>query len=307
MGRLAGVLLALAVASPASAQEPEPKKKDALAFNWPLPARLRVTETRTKDGETVATRMVISVAAEGEGLRLKHEQLELIDTHETVPATPEEKEEEAKLLAAMGPLPDFKMNRDGTGGEVVGLEEAIERWTAALSALDTDGLITEEARKRVRSPEVQSILKNKLVERWHIWVGAWMNIRLGPGQRIEHMREIPLGKTLVDAPSVLEHLGVVGPRTVRLRLTTRLEGDAARDAFQKMMRSVLGEGASVPQVIEFRRTTAVEVEINVDTGLPRAASTETLSLLHLAGEERRERVETVRYALELIGDEAAPR
>jgi hypothetical protein len=277
-------------AAPAAAPE--------LRFAWPVPSRVTVTERILKKGRRSVVRYDAALSKREDGgyeLKLdKFQFLEMDGNDMTKGPMPPELQ---AATAVAGAIPTLVLSAEGHVVDVVGMEEAVER---ALALVSAEKGMRDQLRTALSQPAMAQAMKQKAGDFWGVWVGAWVGTDLTAGEKRSATVPMQLPAGPVDSKVTLHHRGPDASQkgAVRLELESVLEGEPFRKGMVGML-SQLTRG-TVPQdkapdfetlLKSARRVSNVEVVTDPATLRPYSARSAQVTHLVVEDQERQEREE----------------
>lgn len=190
--------------APASAARPAPA---SFRFGWGLPSAVAVDMIGEGDGHSIHMRQVVTldIDADGEHLVVRFRDVDLIavDGHDA--RDPALRRALAPVIALLAMPFEIVLTPDGevADARLPNLATLVELFTGTRSEAP-DPQIEAKLKAMFERPEMQSLIKEKAVEIWGLWVGAWIGLDLAPGQE----------RVVEDT---VESFGAVAPRQVRVR------------------------------------------------------------------------------------------
>lgn len=263
---IGAALLAFAVTAFA-ARSAEAQKTAALKFAWPVPGSVWVTEASTKGGQTAQVRYEVTLTRDpkSKNLHLRLQNFSIVRIEGVDLKDPKMKKDldQANKLAAA--IPTLVISPEGRFVDVVEYEAMVDKVIASLPGLDPS------VARMLKAPTTIAMMKQKSIDFWLIWVGAWVDARVNTaGATRTETQPFPMPDgTKVDGKVTYKNAGAAkgDPKLVQLELESRIEGAEATAAMRRFFEKFAdaapgGHGghaaeaiASVSKVSTFRAIT----------------------------------------------------
>jgi hypothetical protein len=279
---------------------------EALSFAWPAPVTAEITLETEKNGRAVRTLLLLDVTRERtSGLyRMDYRDVKILAIDGRDLSSPGMQAKlPARIKTVARAMPSFLVSPDGTISEFIALEALLET-IIEHTADDSAGVMEEQLRKVLFSPQMQQVIRAKAADDWNAWVGIWAGKDLAPGRRLEFRTGSKSTAQQFAGSGYFENLGPVGGRSgaVKLRMELTMEGPEFRRALYQML-AAMAEGSgqdmgdfSADRIKQARRVQRVEAVTDPKTLRPYSinASVEMTFGVEGKGETQR-RVETKRF------------
>lgn len=245
----------------------EAQKSASPKFAWPVPGSVWVTEASTKGGQTAQVRYQVTLArdAKSKNLLLRLQNFSIVRIEGVDLKDPKMKKDldQANKLAAA--IPTLVISPEGRFVDVVEYEAMVDKVIASLPGLDPS------VARMLKAPATITMMKQKSIDFWLIWVGAWLDARVttaGATRNETQMFPMPDGSK-VEGKVTYKHAGAAkgDPKLVQLEFESRIEGAEATAAMRRFFEKFAdaapgGHGghdadaiASVSKVSTFRTIT----------------------------------------------------
>jgi len=269
--------LALMAAVPGAALAQDAPNRLSLRFGWQPGLELRVTATRTRTRATTESvtrrstaRYTLTVASEGENLRIRFTDPEFeteADADSEIPA------EQAKMMDELaGLMPDFIVGRDGAFVGLYDLPGYQKRFGDFLSEIvppDVDDALLAKMKAMLTS---EAFLNARAAEEWNAIVGAWTGADFAIGVPSEYSQNEPLAlipgaevkmNYAFTAESVsLCRRGGVDRACAELSMRSVADAEDTKRVVEAFLEKLAAGKAPVPMVF---RTLEIENQLNVTT------------------------------------------
>ncbi len=230
-------------------------------FGWPREGRVPVFEETTKNGATMKAsyELVLSPDAGGAATRVEYDAFKIrslpgVDLTDPGPAVTKSI---VQLEAVTGAIPGFRIDAQGS---LVDQDDFGPMLASVADVMRTtvEPEVIEQVLGLLRQPQFQEMMQAKAADRWHNWVGHWVDIEFEPGS--EEVWEIDTEISGGVIPELELRYGErVDYRGVEC-IEISMSGRADEDLLMRTLLSVMGEfsaglGADLPKDIPFERAT----------------------------------------------------
>lgn len=311
-------LLLLALLAPAHvvAQEDTARTAEAaaplVAFDWPAPATVTVTESAEKKGNKTKMRYRLAISRTDDGgLRLSYRDFEFLEVNGHDATTPAMKKALAKTVAMTAAIPDLLVDEHGMFVGATDMDEMIDRVVDSKKETRGDEA-SEKVRESMKSQPARDVLTAAVARYWQTWAGGWIGWSQAPGAPVTEVRTSDVFGARVEAPVTTTHHGAVDGAAglVRLSFRVKLEGGAARKAYDQMIGALIKDEDRRREIAdgfeEISMSDELEVQTDPKTLRPRVASNRKVIRLQPKGGDAVEQVESHRYEFdwgEATGDD----
>lgn len=233
------VAAASALAAPAHAEDaPAPMK-----FGWTVPSKVTVTEKMLKGGHTATKRFTATLAREGDELRVRFTDFELVEIDGRSGTDPAMAKSVAMTQMMLKATPYLVLAADGTVKDVGGLDAAVDVLVEELTKTGDEKQKAAAAaiRDQMKSPAVAAESKRRAMKDWQTWVGEWIGRTVPEGKGVEGDYSIrcPDGADL-KAPTLLKRAPAEseGAGLVKLTRESVLDGEDSAAALAAWVKKV---------------------------------------------------------------------
>jgi hypothetical protein len=153
-------------------------------------------------------------------------------------------------------------------------------------------------------------MKQKAIDFWGVWVGAWIGLDLAPGAETETEGAIPMPDgSVLRTPARIRRApdDPARPDLIELSAESTLAGEGARKAFARAMGAILErlperkDKFAADAIEEFSRSTKASAVVDPRTLVPARAKLEIAVTIALKGMGKRTDTERREYVFDWSG------
>ncbi len=275
------------------------QKAARLTFAWPVPGRVVVTEASTKGGQTAQVRYEVTLRRDpkGKNLHLRLRDFTILSIEGVDLKDPKVKADLDRANKLAAAIPTLVVSPAGRFVDVIEYEAMVDQVLASLPGVDA------RTREVLKAPATMAMMKQKSIDFWQLWVGAWVDAKLPVRGARSETQTFPMPDgSKVDGKVTFIHRGIdkANPKFVELELEGRLEGEAVTRAMRRFLETMSGAPADShahadESIASISKITSMRVLTDPTTLRPRMAESEAIMQVTSKTGESQKQVERHSY------------